>query len=80
MGQKQRDKTDIEIHEFAKDSFECIKTNNVEDAFKFKTTDQITWININGLNLTEEIAKLGIFTGCIRWCWKIFWIPNTAPK
>lgn len=63
VGQKQRDKTDIEIHEFAKDSFECIKTNNVEDAFKFKTTDQITWININGLNLTEEIAKLGDFYG-----------------
>ncbi|MEZ4779290.1 MAG: magnesium/cobalt transporter CorA [Flavobacteriaceae bacterium] len=63
VGLKKRDKTDIEIHEFSKDSFECIKTNNVEDAFKFKTTDQITWINVNGLNLNEEIAKLGSFYG-----------------
>ena len=63
VGLKLRDKTDIEIHEYSKESFECIKTNKVEDAFKFKTTDQVTWINVNGLNLTEEIAKLGNFYG-----------------
>jgi len=61
VGAKNKEKTDIEIHEFSKDSFQCIKTDNVEDAFKFKTTDQVTWINVNGLNLIDEISKLGKF-------------------
>ena len=61
VGDKNREVTDIEIYEYSKDHFEVIKTNDVEDSFKFKTTDQITWININGLNLTDEISKLGNF-------------------
>ncbi len=59
VGLKERDTTEIEIYEYDKDHFEVTHTNNVEDAFKFKTTEQVTWVNVNGLNLTSEIAKLG---------------------
>jgi magnesium transporter len=59
MGEKFRESTDIEIYDYSKDSFEVHKSNRVEDAFKFKTTDQVTWVNVNGLNLSEEISKLG---------------------
>ncbi|MBW2938214.1 magnesium/cobalt transporter CorA [Aureisphaera sp. CAU 1614] len=63
VGQKFRETTDIEIQDYSKEGVHVIKTNNVEDAFKFKTTDQITWINVNGLNHTEEISKLGHYYG-----------------
>jgi magnesium transporter len=59
LGEKFRESTDIEIYDYSKESFEVHHTKSVEDAFRFKTTDQITWINVNGLNLSEEISKLG---------------------
>ena len=39
----------------------CIEKEvaTVEEAFSFKTSDSITWININGLNHVEYIEKLG---------------------
>ena len=59
IGDKLRDKTEIEIIDYSKEQFEVHHTDSVEEAFKFKTTDQITWINVNGLNLGSEIEKLG---------------------
>lgn len=59
LGAKFRESTDIEIYDYSKASFEVHHTKSIEDAFKFKTTDQITWINVNGLNLSDEISKLG---------------------
>lgn len=32
---------------------------NIEDVLKYKTTDTITWINVNGLNYTGEIKRIG---------------------
>lgn len=59
LGAKFRESTDIEIYDYSKASFEVHHTKNIEDAFQFKTTDQITWINVNGLNQSDEISKLG---------------------
>lgn len=58
-GEKFRESTEIEIFDYSKEAYELHRSNNVEDTFKFKTTDQITWVNVNGLNHTEEISKLG---------------------
>ena len=63
IGEKNREKTEIEIIDYSKDKFEIHNVQNVEEAFKFKTTDQITWINVNGLNLIDEIEKLGKYFG-----------------
>lgn len=58
-GKKQAAVTELEIMDYSKDEFHKIETNNVEDGFKFKGTDLITWINVNGLNHANEIIKLG---------------------
>lgn len=63
IGDKNREKTEIEIIDYSKDKFEIHNVQKVEEAFKFKTTDQITWINVNGLNLNDEIEKLGKYFG-----------------
>lgn len=34
--------------------------SSVEEAFNFKNSDAITWININGLNHVSEIEKIGL--------------------
>lgn len=59
VGEKLRESTDIEIIDYSRGAFDVIHSKSVEDAFKFKTTDQVTWINVNGLNFSEEITKLG---------------------
>jgi len=63
VGRKHREKTVIEIIDYSKESFKIHFADRVEEAFQFKTTDQITWINVNGLNLNEEIEKLGKYFG-----------------
>lgn len=63
VGSKNRETTDIEIIDYSKENFATLHTQEVEDAFKFKTTDQVTWINVNGLNMIDEIGKLGQYYG-----------------
>lgn len=58
-GKKQSAYTAIDIINYNKDAYKKLESKNVEDAFNFKGTDHITWININGLNNVDEIEKLG---------------------
>lgn len=58
-GKKQSSITNVEIINYSKDRYNKIETTKVEDAFHFKKSDQVTWINVNGLNNTSEIEKLG---------------------
>ncbi len=56
------DKTDelfIESFDYNSDHIEEKEIKNVEDVFRYKSTNSITWINFNGLNRTEEIEKIG---------------------
>ncbi|MCL8006176.1 magnesium/cobalt transporter CorA [Gelidibacter japonicus] len=62
-GKKQSTVTDIDIINYSKEDYQKIETQNVEDAFHFKGTNQVTWINVNGLNNTTEIEKLGLHYG-----------------
>ena len=59
IGSKESETTSVEIFNYGTESFDKIESNNVEDAFNFSGTDSVTWININGLNNTEEIQTLG---------------------
>lgn len=56
---KKEIQTNIEIFDFSKDHCEDFQTTDIEEAFRFRTTDQVTWINVNGLNNTKEIQRLG---------------------
>ena len=58
-GNKQDKQLFIEAFDY--NTEKCIdkELNNVEEAFDFKGSDSVTWININGLNHVDAIEKLG---------------------
>ncbi|MBJ7882867.1 magnesium/cobalt transporter CorA [Gelidibacter salicanalis] len=58
-GKKQSAVTVVEIINYSKEYYHKIETQKVEDAFHLKGNDKVTWINVNGLNNTSEIEKLG---------------------
>lgn len=49
----------IEVFDFNTDKLEEKDLAQIEDVFAYKSTDSITWININGLNHITEIDKIG---------------------
>lgn len=59
IGRKESTETHLEVIDYDKDSFERYISKNPEDAFNFEDDKKNTWININGLNNTKEIEKLG---------------------
>ncbi|MBA6154449.1 magnesium/cobalt transporter CorA [Gelidibacter maritimus] len=62
-GKKQSTVTDVEIINYTKEEYHKIETQNVADAFHYKNNNQVTWVNVNGLNNTSEIEKLGTHYG-----------------
>tara|TARA_R100001369_G_scaffold92564_3_gene138385 strand:- start:3998 stop:5089 length:1092 start_codon:yes stop_codon:yes gene_type:complete len=58
-GKKENIATKVEIIDYSKDHYKREDSGNIEDAFGFETSEHITWININGLNNTKEIERLG---------------------
>ena len=58
-GKKLALETIVDIINYSPESYTKIDSNNVEDGFNFKGNNQVTWININGLNNLEDIEKLG---------------------
>lgn len=59
VGKKQSLTTKLDIIDYSKEHYHYVETENIEDAFKFDTSENITWINVNGLNNTKEIERLG---------------------
>ncbi len=49
----------IEVFDYNLDRIEEKDLSKIEDAFQYKSTDSITWININGLNHINDIEKIG---------------------
>ena len=49
----------IEVFDYNMDKIEEKDLTQIEDAFLYKSTESVTWININGLNHTTEIEKIG---------------------
>ncbi len=58
-GKKHSLETIIDILNYSADTYHKLDSNSVEDGFNFEGNDQVTWININGLNNIEDIEKLG---------------------
>ena len=58
-GKKTSLKTVIDIINYSNQTFTKLDCNDVEDGFHFEGNEQVTWININGLNNIEDIEKLG---------------------
>lgn len=58
-GEKQSAVTTVEIISYSKTFYHKIEAQHVAQVFDFKPNDGVTWINVNGLNNTSEIEKLG---------------------
>lgn len=59
VGRKENLSTSIEIIDYTKESHHVRHTNQVQEVFQYKNSENITWVNVNGLNATSEIEQLG---------------------
>ncbi len=59
QGKKEAVATSIDIINYSLETYESKHSKTVDDAFNFKGTDHITWININGLNNIANIQSVG---------------------
>ena len=61
FGEKEK-LVDIDVISYCDSSFHSQKVGTAQEALSLIKDDQITWININGLNNIEEIRKIGGYT------------------
>ncbi|WP_299228187.1 magnesium/cobalt transporter CorA [uncultured Psychroserpens sp.] len=58
-GKKSTLETVIDIINYSSDTYTKIDCNDVEEGFGLEGNNQVTWINVNGLNNLKDIQKLG---------------------
>ncbi len=58
-GKKQNLATTLDIIDYSKDYYTRLETEDIEEGFKYNDSEHITWINVDGLNNTVPIIKLG---------------------
>lgn len=58
-GEKAGHKLFMESFDYSKDTFTETELSQIEEGFQFKTSETITWLNINGLNHVGAIEKIG---------------------
>lgn len=58
-GKKATTITKLDIIDYSKEHYYRFETNNIEEAFNYEDSTNITWINVNGLSNTEDIISLG---------------------
>lgn len=63
IGKHKKEKTSIDVIDYTKQDYSEISCAIIEESYKYKDTDTISWININGLNDTELINKLSLEYG-----------------
>jgi len=59
VGEKNENKVKISVIDYDDNNFQEKKITNIEEAFQFKDTQTVTWINIDGLHELEIIKKIG---------------------
>lgn len=59
VGHKPHGETLLEVIDYNANGFEQFTSKTPEDAFQFEDESRTTWINIDGLNQTETIEKVG---------------------
>ncbi|MCG2430256.1 magnesium/cobalt transporter CorA [Aequorivita xiaoshiensis] len=58
-GKKSTTVTELDIIDYSKEHYHRYRTNNIEEAFNYEDSTNITWINVNGLSNADDIIKLG---------------------
>lgn len=59
LGKKENRNIELEIFNYCIDSFSENKINNIKEVSNFLKSDEISWININGLSNIDAIKYLG---------------------
>ena len=60
-GNKTSQKLFIESFDYNSEFINEEEHSDIKEVLKFKTTDTITWVNVNGLNYIDEIQQIGQF-------------------
>lgn len=58
-GNKEDKVLHLNAFDYSEDSYKEADLNTVEEAFNFKDSETVTWFNLNGLNFTDQIEKIG---------------------
>ena len=58
-GKKTTTVTELDIIDYSKEHYQRFETNNIQEAFNYEDSTNITWINVNGLSNTDDIVTLG---------------------
>ncbi|MCX7550328.1 magnesium/cobalt transporter CorA [Xanthomarina sp. F2636L] len=58
-GENPTEKLFINAFDYGPNFINELELKSVEDAFNFKQTESVSWININGLNHIKDIEKVG---------------------
>lgn len=53
----------IQSFDYTKETFQEMVHQKIEDVTQFKSTDSVTWINVNGLHHIKEIERIGLQYG-----------------
>lgn len=56
-GLKEDKKLHLHVFDYNDDEYKEADLNSVEEAFRFKDSETVTWFNLNGLNFINEIAS-----------------------
>ena len=59
IGEKKVEKVRISVIDYDKDNYEMRELESVEEAFPFKETPTVTWLNIDGLHEIDILEKIG---------------------
>ncbi len=59
VGEKKVEAVSFELIDYDADKLQARKLNKIEEAFPFKETPTVTWLNINGLHDVEILDKIG---------------------
>ncbi|WP_373058864.1 magnesium/cobalt transporter CorA [Zunongwangia sp. H14] len=61
VGHKEISDVHLEVIDYNKQEYNWFASKSPEDAYKFEEPLNVTWFNVNGLNNTAEIEKMGAY-------------------
>lgn len=59
VGEKHTDRVSIDLIDYRESEFYRAELDQIDEAFGYRDTDSISWINICGLHDTDNIEKIG---------------------
>lgn len=60
VGEKKTEKIKITVIDYSKDLFQEKCVPDIKECFRFKETDSVTWINIDGIHDIKSIESIGV--------------------